>query len=154
MKASQTCALALAGAALLAAASPSDSTASDRDLRIELSGRYDGRGRLSLGGESIYGDAYIIMPRRVGAITGRIDPGGIGQSIKGRVNRIRCRRNVIVYFGKLRIQKGPISVTGKFRAKARRRAGANTLSLPIYLKRDVLIDTIHVTGRFKGKQLQ
>ena len=127
--------------------------AGNRELRKELSGRYDGRGRLAIEGESVSGDAFIIMPRRVGKIEGRIDPDGIDQKLTGTVNRIRCRRNVIVYFGKLRIEEGPVSVTGPFRAKARRRKGNNTLSLPISISRDFFFDTIRVTGRFKGAQL-
>ncbi|MEM9016849.1 MAG: hypothetical protein AAGC68_07525 [Verrucomicrobiota bacterium] len=126
--------------------------ANDRKFRNEMAGTYEGTARFNIFGGSISERAIVKLPSRRGPIIVNVVNSNVDVKIRGNINKVRCRRKVITYEGRLRVSEGPLSVSGNFRAKARLRGNRKQLTLPISLSRRVLGRRLKVTGSYKGEQ--
>ena len=96
-------------------------------------------------------DGEIGLPPGKGRIRASVESRSLDEELRGYVTRVRCKARKVTYFGTARISAGPVSVSGKFVARAfQRRNGNKVVRLPIFYSRSVLgQDLAHGAHRFE-----
>lgn len=143
----------LLGAVILSFALAAGVEGSDKEMLRDFAGTYSGGFRGTVYGERVTGDGEIGLPPGRGRIRATVESRNLDEELRGYVTRVRCKARKVTYFGTARISAGPISVSGRFVARAfQRRNGTMVVRLPIFYKRTILGEDIVAKGVFSGKK--